>query len=172
MSKSTASNEINQARARRGLRLTFNTRGASRAKQSFKDECDINNIMKKFEKTGVIEHVKQHGAKYGNFLASPQDYHSALNQVVQADRMFMSLPAKVRQAFDNDPGQLLAAVDAARNGDADQLDRLTRLGLAKPAEPAKPAETPSGVRQGAAGEPGKEPAVPETPPPGKASSKA
>lgn len=149
MSKTEASKLLNQARARRVPRLSYSCDGPSRAKQSFKNECDINTIMKKFEKTGVIEHVKQHGAKYGDFLDAPADYHEAANIVVRSNEMFLSLPAKVRKAFDNDPGTFLAAIDAAQNGDADVRDELIKLGLLK----TPPKATPSGVPQGAAGEP-------------------
>lgn len=157
MSKSSASNGASQVRARRVSRLPFYCQGESRARQSFKEECDINYIMRRFEKTGVLEHVRQHGGRYGDFLDVPQDYHEACNQVLVAEEMFLTLPAKVRKAFSNDPGELLAAVDAARNGDAEQVERLQRIGLLQTAEPATPAEAPAGARQGATGEPGTAP---------------
>lgn len=152
MVKTIASTQLDQARPRRVPRLGFVCEGDSRAKQSFRDECDINLIMRKFQKTGVIEHVKQHGAKYGNFLAAPASYHEAANLVKQAEQMFLTIPAKVRKAFGNDPGELLACVEAARNGDADQFDRLAKLGLLKTVT-APQAPVAAATGQGAAGEP-------------------
>lgn len=168
MAKLTASDQLSQARARRVPRLGFNCTGPSRAKQNFKAECDINTIMRKFEKTGVIEHVKQHGARYGDFIDTPQSYQDAVNQVIEAEKMFLSLPAKVRKAFDNDPGELLASVEAANHGDADQVDRLSRLGLLKTT--AQPA--PAGAPQGAVGEPETAPTEPRTSTTKKASQEA
>ena len=36
------------------LRVSFETTGDSRTKQSFKNECDVNNILKNYNKTGVM----------------------------------------------------------------------------------------------------------------------
>ena len=93
-------------------RVTFETIGPSRAHQSFKDECDIGNIMKRFEKSGLIEHVNRHDGKYGDYTNSPVSFHDAMNQVVAAQEMFMTLPAKIRKEFGNDPGAFLEAVEA------------------------------------------------------------
>ena len=35
-------------------------------KQSFKDECDINKIMAKFQKTGALNHYAKHAPQYGD----------------------------------------------------------------------------------------------------------
>jgi len=145
MTKTAASTQLNQARARRAPRLTFFCAGPSRTKQNFTAECDINSIMTKFEKTGVIDHVREHGASYGDFLSLPVNYQEACNQVIAAGDMFASLPSKVRKAFDNDPGDFLAAIDAAQTDPAVR-DRLVKLGLLQTNEP-------SGSQQGASGEP-------------------
>ena len=36
----------------------------SLTKQSFKDECNINNIMSKYMKDGLIGHVNKHQGRY------------------------------------------------------------------------------------------------------------
>lgn len=41
--------------------------GPSRTQQHFMDSCDINKILAKYRKTGVIEHVKRAKAMYGDF---------------------------------------------------------------------------------------------------------
>ena len=91
--------------------------GDSRTHQSFAAECDINNIMKKYEKTGLITHVKEYGRRYGDFLGAP-DYHTACNQVREAEEMFLTVPASVRAKFGNDPAQFLAFVQDEENRDA------------------------------------------------------
>lgn len=97
----------------------------ARTQQHFKEECDINGIMKKFERTGMLEHVNEFHGNYGDFTELPVSYHDAIDQVLAAQDMFMTVPAKVRALFDNDPGQFLAFVDDPANA-----DRLVELGLA------------------------------------------
>jgi len=78
----------------------------SRTQQSFKDETDINNIMRKYQKTGLIDHVNEHGATYGD-QPYADDYHSAMNLVADTNSMFEELPSSVRADFDNDPSKFL-----------------------------------------------------------------
>lgn len=106
-------------------RVTFETVGPSAAHQEFREECDINNVMKKYERTGILEHRNRFEGSYGNFLDIPSDYHEAMGAVLEAEEMFMSLPSKVRKRFHNDAG---AFVDFATN--PDNQDELISLGLA------------------------------------------
>lgn len=99
---------------------------ASRTKQAFKDECDINRVMKKYEKTGVITHVNRFSGRYGDFISAP-DYQAACNAVLAAQDMFMTLPSKVRARFENDPRAFL---EFAQN--PDNVDEMRELGLLKP----------------------------------------
>ena len=64
----------------------------SMAHQSFKQECDINRIMKNFEKTGLMSHVNVHQGDYGDFTDF-ESYHDSMNQVLAAQEMFQSIPA-------------------------------------------------------------------------------
>lgn len=114
--------------------------------QHHKDKCDINLIVERATRTGVVP---------GN-PAQPQymdvpglTYHQALEIVRKSQDSFQSLPAAVRAEFENDPGRLLAAVDAA-DSNPDIKQKLQSLGVLrpdappqqdKPAEPAK-ASTP------------------------------
>lgn len=112
--------------------------GPGRTKQAFKAECDINTIMKRYEKTGIVDHVARFGGRYGDYLGAV-DYHTAMNEVTKAQEMFLSLPARVRARFGNDPGQF---VEFALN--PENLDELRELGLAPPREreEAPPAPAP------------------------------
>lgn len=38
-------------------------------KQCFQEECDINEIMKKYDETGVIEHENRFKGDYGDYLS-------------------------------------------------------------------------------------------------------
>lgn len=77
---------------------------ASMTKQSFKEECDINTIVKRFEATGHIDHVNQAAARglYED-LPTGLDLQLALDLIHQAEEGFMALPADIRAKFDNDP---------------------------------------------------------------------
>lgn len=113
--------------------------GESLTQQHFKEECDINTIMRKYETSGLLNHINQFGGEYGDFLEAP-DYHTALNQIMEAQDMFMSLPSKIRAKFGNDPEEFLVFVQ-----DPENIEELRRLGLAKPVEPIardEPAEKP------------------------------
>lgn len=129
---------------------TFNTE-KSMAKQAMKDESDINFIMKKFQKTGIIQHQKEFQGNYGDFAAI--DYHEAMNIVVQADQMFDTVPSSVRKRFGNDPGTFLEFVTDEANHEemrnmgllAPLLDETSGEGRNEASPPAEspPAEPPT-----------------------------
>lgn len=102
------------------------TGGPSLTKQSMSAECDINTIMKRYEKTGIVNHVSIYKGDYGDFI-SEGDYHSHLNLVIAADAAFQTLPAKIRRQFDNDPSKFLEFVD-----DDSNTDQMIEMGLVKP----------------------------------------
>jgi len=104
-----------------------------RTKQSFKQECDINNILKQYKETGLITHLNQKQKMYGDFI-TPDDYQESLNILQEAQQAFDDLPALVRKRFDNDPAKFLAFVSDPTN-QAEALD----LGLTIP-PPSLPAE--------------------------------
>lgn len=99
--------------------------GAGRTKQSFYEESNINLIMAKYEKTGLLDHVNTHEGNYGDFIAAP-DYHTAMNQIRDAGEMFMAIPANTRSEFENDPARFLEFVQ-----DEGNYDRMVEMGLAK-----------------------------------------
>lgn len=109
----------------------------SLTRQEFSDECDINVIMAQYEKTGVISHVSQREPMYLDLTSMP-DLRGAMEIMEAAETAFMSLPAKVRREFDNDPQMF---VDFA--SDPANLDKMREFGLAPPAvvveEPPKAA---------------------------------
>lgn len=109
-----------------------------RAKQSHKDECDINLIMAKYRQTGLVEHLAKVPPRWED-VSGVLDYHQAINLVMEAQDSFMSLPAAVRKHFDNDPAQFMAACQ-----DPEQTEVLQRLGLleAREVPPAEPEGSP------------------------------
>lgn len=108
----------------------------SMTQQHMKESCDINVIMKKYEKTRLLEHVNHRQGQYGDFTLAP-DYHTALNQLHAAQEMFMELPSKLRERFANDPGNFLDFVSNPEN-----VDEMRELGLLPKEKPVK-VETPA-----------------------------
>jgi phage internal scaffolding protein len=94
----------------------------SLAQQQFKDECDINTILERFNVTGQLP-VGPLQPRFGDF-SGITDYQTALNAVLDAQDAFDSLPARVRERFANDPA---AFVDFCL--DAANRDEMKALGL-------------------------------------------
>ena len=114
----------------------------SRTKQSFKDETDINFIMRKFEKTGMLEHRNEHQGNYGDYT-NFEDYQTSMNSILAAQEAFASVPSRIRKEFDNDPATFLRFVQNPEN-----VDKMIEMGLAtrtnlKPGIEGGEAQSPS-----------------------------
>lgn len=68
--------------------------------QHFKEAVDINNILAKYRKTGIVEHVKQAKERYGDFTELGE-YAVHLDKVAKAQQAFEMLPAELRNQFNN-----------------------------------------------------------------------
>lgn len=93
------------------------------AQQNFKDDADINVIMRRF---GQGHDVPQGflSPTYGDF-DTISDYREALEAVRDAGELFMELPADLRARFNNDPGALIDFVSADENrAEAEKLGLL------------------------------------------------
>ncbi len=132
----------------------------SLAKQSFKQECDINNIMRKFQKTGLVDHLNTHNGEYGNFIHTA-DYHSSLNQILEAEEMFATIPSSIRKKFDNDPSLFLDFVQ-----DPENIPEMIEMGLANPAPPEAPTDPSPKPATPVADPPAEAPEAPAATPPG------
>lgn len=110
----------------------------SLTKQSFKDQCDVNQIVERYRRDngGELLQMMQGyaGGQFGDF-SNVVDYRSALDQINAAKGVFDALPAIVRKRFDNDPAIFLDFCDDPQNH-----DELVRMGFAEPrkAEAVKP----------------------------------
>ena len=134
-----------------------------RTKQAFKDQCDINKILKKAQKTGSIAHLQKYPELvYGEFDGE-FDLLTAHERIAKANQIFEDLPSEVRREFNNDA---LAFVNFAAKPENNA--RLAEI-LPAIAEPGSYFPNPvqrGGQGAGAATAPGAEqpPAAPETPP--------
>lgn len=96
----------------------------SMAQQHFKDECDVNNILRKYESTGLVTHVANGTPSYGDF-SSVLEFQQAQNILIEAQDAFDALPASLRKRFDNDPAVMLEFIENPDNREeAENLDWL------------------------------------------------
>jgi phage internal scaffolding protein len=99
---------------------------ASLAQQHYKEECDINTILQKFNITGLLPESPL-TPRYGDFTGIG-DYHTALNRVIAAQDEFDGLPAQIRARFENDPAKLIEFLENSEN-----RPEAEKLGLVEPA---------------------------------------
>lgn len=121
----------------------------SRTKQSFKNECDINHILKMYKKNGIVTHIQARAPMFED-VADALSYQDSLNLVIRAQEQFAALPSKVRARFGNDPAQFLEFC-----GNSANAKEMVDLGLATarpeaPAvkEPEAPISPPKGGKKG------------------------
>jgi hypothetical protein len=111
----------------------------SMCRQEFAEECDINTIMARYERTGVMPAINGAPQFYADFTEIPGDLMSTLERFDEAERAFMQLPAVVRREFENNPHHFVEYAQDPAN-----VDQMRAWGLAKPAAaPARPAPAPA-----------------------------
>lgn len=111
------------------LRQSIAFSGPGLTKQSFKDECDINRIMARYQVTGVLPENLQPGApQYVDVTGI--EYQDSMLKIAAAQSLFNQLPAAVRFRFRNDPGEFLDFTQ-----DPDNRDEMIKMGLGRPGAP-------------------------------------
>ena len=111
----------------------------SMTQQQFKDECDINRIMDRYLKTGVLsDPLDRRGTpKYGDY-AEIGDYMEHMNKVVEANEMFEALPASIRKRFNNNPAELVEFVmDVNNRAEAERLGLVEKTEVVEKPEVVK-----------------------------------
>lgn len=112
---------------------SFKSKG--RTKQEFTKECDINTIMGKYQKSGILpEYTKGYFSDVSNF----PDYQTAMEQITIAKTNFNQLNSDIRSKFENDPSKLLNFLKDEKNA-----DEAYELGIInKPSEGQPEQEVP------------------------------
>ena len=126
-------------------KVTVDPVGESLTQQHFKDEADIMNIIKKHDRTGLIDYVTRATARYGDY-SEINEYRESLDVVNQANSSFMGLPAHIRQMFDNDAGKFFEFATNPAN-----KQEMVNLGLAVAPRP-KSMDNPPAAKQALAAE--------------------
>lgn len=98
----------------------------SLTRQSCADSSDINIIMDRVNKRLKVPVPTQNQPMYGDFSEIP-NYTEMLNRTIEVKNYFMSLPAKTRSMFENNPQQLIDFVNNPNN-----LSEAIELGLLPP----------------------------------------
>lgn len=133
------------------------TVGPSLTKQEFKEEADINTLVKRFGLGWEIP-AGLRKPQYGDFTGVT-DYHSACLAIAQANESFDNLPAEVRREFRNEPARFVEFCQDEKN-----REQLDKWGLVEKPIEAKPPRwivealrsTRVGVPEGEGGPPPKD----------------
>lgn len=97
--------------------------------QSQRDQCDINKIIRKYDKTGLITHVRNVEARYGDVTGL--EFKTAMDRVIEMQQLFDQMPSHIRKRFSNDPALYLEFMENPEN-----RDEAIKLGLILPETPA------------------------------------
>lgn len=87
-----------------------------KAQQHFKDECDINTIIDNYRINGCFQpgDLNVSSPVYAD-VSDVKDFQSAQNYVIQAQEQFMTLDARIRRRFNDDPAQFMAFCEDESN---------------------------------------------------------
>ena len=108
-------------------RNSFNTVGDSLTQQAHAKEADIHNIIKAYDRTGLIANVNRGVAQYGDY-SEINEYRESLDFVNTAKANFAALPSEIREKFSNNPGDFFEFA-----GNPENAEEMIKLGLAEPA---------------------------------------
>lgn len=115
--------EVRNAFWRERVAIVFTQK--TRTLQAPRDACDAKAIVRRFQSTGVMEHLMKMEPKYGDFT-NVGDYLESLTRVRDAQAGFDALPAEMRDECENDPAKFIEFVHDVKN-----VDKLHELGLGK-----------------------------------------
>ncbi|QCQ84631.1 internal scaffolding protein [Blackfly microvirus SF02] len=136
-----------------GAAVVISDWSPSLTRQEFAEECDINVIMSRYERTGQLP-MNMNGVepRYVDMSAMPTDFREAMDIMIEAEKAFMMLPANVRREFDNDAKMFVDFASMPEN-----LSKMREWGLAVP---EKPADAGGGGAQPPSAEPAAAPSAP------------
>lgn len=126
-------------RERRKVTVDFKDQ-KSIVKKEFKDQTDINYMLKRFKVTGQIP-VNKNMPQYGD-VSGLKSFHDAHEVVQQAYDAFDTLPSQIRKKFDNDPLSIIDFLDNPAN-----LEESYDLGLRDRPQPKHEVKPPVTTEQ-------------------------
>lgn len=103
----------------------------TRTQQHMAADCDINNILNKYKRTGVLPTLIKKEPRFGDFADSPT-YQESLELVMFSREQFEALPSAVRKRFRNEPAEFLAfASNPANSKEMAEMGLLTEEAKAR-----------------------------------------
>lgn len=120
--------------------------------QQFKDECDMNRIVKNAARGIAPKFLARGAPQYGDFSNVP-DLTSAYETIERAESAFMNLPAELRLELGNNPANISKLTG----------DQIKRYKLDRGSQTPSPADPVSSPSAGQAQPAGTEPADPKPP---------
>jgi hypothetical protein len=121
----------------RPLREVHLVTGEGMTEQAHKDQCDMNYILRNYQKTGLITHAKKYEGQYDD--VSVQDFNEAMLIVDKATNMYAELPSNIRERF-NGPVEFINFVNNPNNA-----NEMVTLGILKGNDGVKDDLSPSGA---------------------------
>ena len=103
----------------------FQTTGDSLTQQSHAAAADVRNIIKQYDRTGLIANVNKGIAQYGDY-SEINEYAEALNMVREANESFATIPSHIREQFNNNPGLFFEFATNPKNS-----EEMIKMGLKK-----------------------------------------
>jgi len=111
--KMTDLKETKISRRARKLCPTIIT-GEGLTEQSHKDQCDINQILADYTRTGFMRHAKENKGRYDD--VSAVDFQKSMETVANVKSLFENLPSEIRKEFGQNPSNFLNYVQDPSNG--------------------------------------------------------
>lgn len=100
-----------------------------KTKQSFADEVNINSMVERYQRTGMLDHVEKNPGVFAD-VSKIGDYRQLVSTITDAKDTFMKLSPVIRKRFQNDPGELIDFMS-----DPGNRDEAIKLGLVSKAAP-------------------------------------
>ena len=103
----------------------FETTGESLTQQSHAGAADVRNIIKQYDRTGLIANVNKGIAQYGDY-SEINEFSEAQQLVAKAKESFAQIPSHIREQFSNDAGIFFEFATDPKNS-----EKMIEMGLAK-----------------------------------------
>lgn len=88
--------------------------GPGRTKQSFKEKVNINSIIARHRKTGMVDHLNSKTPFYGD-VSNITDYKESVEKVLEANTLFKNMSSEIREKFKNDPSEMIQFLENPDN---------------------------------------------------------
>lgn len=113
--------------------------GDSKTKQEFKQDVDVNFIVKKFQMTGSVSHLARAKPQFAD-VSNAVSLHAAMNMMKEATKGFSDLSSAIRAEAGNSPVRFLEMLES-EEGTADLVEAGLQLELPT-GEPVPEVEVP------------------------------